>query len=89
MYNSCLLYPLQREVILEVEGLWSCCCLLFTLLLTLGPGLHPLSKLLPGYFLANLVFHSWLLLCQDVREAGNTKGLIRKYKEFLSFTILD
>ena len=62
----------EAGVEVEVEGVR--CCLLFTILLTLGLGLHPLSKLLPGYFLANLVFRSWLLLCQDMREASNTKG---------------
>ena len=86
--NPALLYGKMEEVEVEVEVEGVRCCLLFTILLTLGLGLHPLSKLLPGYFLANLVFRSWLLLCQDMREASNTKGLIRKYI-FLSFTVLE
>ena len=49
------------------------CCLLFTILLTLGLGLHPLNKLLPGYFIY-FIFHSWILVSQDLREASDTKG---------------
>ena len=85
--NPALLYGKMEEVEVEVEVEGVRCCLLFTILLTLGLGLHPLSKLLPGYFLANLVFRSWLLLCQDMREASNTKGLVRKYNFFVIYHI--
>ena len=93
--NSALLYGKMEEmetgleVEEEVEGVR--CCLLFTILLTLGLGLHPLNKLLPGYFLANLMFHSLVLVCQDTREASDTKGFIQKYKDFfvLNYTIFE
>ena len=65
----------EAGVEVEVEGVR--CCLLFTILLSLGLGLHPLNKFLPGYFIANLIFHFWNLLCQDMKEASNTKGFIQ------------
>ena len=73
--NPALLHGKMEEVEEEVEGVR--CCLLFTILLTLGLGLHPLNKLLPGYFIANLLFQSWILISPNMKEASDTKGFIR------------
>ena len=69
----------------EVEGVR--CCLLFTILLTLGLGLHPLNKLLPGYFIANLLFQSWILISPNVKEASDTKGFIRNKTPIILFLL--
>ena len=80
--NPALLHGKMEEVEeVEVEGVR--CCLLFTILLTLGLGLHPLNKLLPGYFIANLLFQSWILISPNMKEASDTKGFIRKNNPFL------
>ena len=75
--NPALLHGEMEELEVEVEGVR--CCLLFTILLTLGLGLHPLNKLLPGYFILH-IFHSWILISQDMREASNTKGFVVRSK---------
>ena len=81
--NPALLHGKMEEVEEEVEGVR--CCLLFTILLTLGLGLHPLNKLLPGYFIVNLLFQSWILITPDMKEASNTQGFIRNNKSHILF----
>ena len=83
--SQAILHGKMEELEVEVEGVR--CCLLFTILLTLGLGLHPLNKLLPGYFIANLLFQSWILITPDMKEASNTQGFIRNNKQSLIFLI--
>ena len=54
-------------VVEEVEGVR--CCLLFTIIVAMGLVVDPLPKLLPGYFIAKILFDSWTMM-----EASNTKG---------------
>ena len=71
--NSALLYGKMEEmetgleVEEEVEGVR--CCLLFTIIVAMGLVVDPLPKLLPGYFIAKILFDSWTMM-----EASNIEG---------------
>ena len=55
------------SVVEEVEGVR--CCLLFTIIVAMGLVVDPLPKLLPGYFIAKILFDSWTMM-----EASNIEG---------------
>ena len=55
------------SVVEDVEGVR--CCLLFTIIVAMGLVVDPLPKLLPGYFIAKILFDSWTMM-----EASNIEG---------------